>query len=66
MKKFFKCPIRFPRTFMRRKYILLIAVIFSISCTACSGKEERPNNGTISKEAATEQGRLSENSDNLT
>lgn len=56
MKKFFKCPIRFPRTFMRRKYILLIAVIFSISCTACSGKEERPNNGTISKEAATEQG----------
>ena len=62
MKKRFKRPIRFPRTFMRRKYILLIAVVFSISCTACSGQKEKTESGAerdgaISKEAAvTDQG----------
>lgn len=62
MKKFFKCPIRFPRTFMRRKYILLIAVVFLISSTACSGQKEKTESGAerdgaIRKEAAvTDQG----------
>ncbi len=62
MKKRFKCPVRFPGAFMRRKYILLIAVVFLISSTACSGQKEKTESGAerdgaIRKEAAvTDQG----------
>ncbi len=62
MKKRFKSPFRFPGTFMRRKYILLIAVVFSIFGTACSGQKEKTDSGAekggaIRKEAAiTDQG----------
>ena len=62
MKKRFKCPVRFPGAFMRRKYILLIAVVFLISGTACSGQKEKAESGAerdgaIRKEAAvTDQG----------
>ncbi len=62
MKKRFKCPVRFPGAFMRRKYILLIAVVFLISSTACSGQKEKTESGAerdgaMRKEAAvTDQG----------
>ena len=62
MGKFFKSPIGFTGTFMGGKYILFIAVVFSITCTACSGQKEKTDSGSekgraIRKEAVvTDQG----------
>jgi len=41
MGKFFKSPIGFTGIFMGGKYILFIAVVFSITCTACSEQKEK-------------------------
>ena len=45
MGKFFKSPIGFTGIFMGGKYILFIAVVFLITCTACSGQKEKTGNG---------------------
>lgn len=62
MGKFFKSPIGFTGIFMGGKYILFIAVVFSITCTACSEQKEKTGSGgekggAIRKEAVvTDQG----------
>lgn len=62
MRKYIKRPYGLLWASMNRKYILLMAVVISISCTACSGQKEQTDsatekNETIGREAAVaEQG----------